>query len=201
MAPIDPRVSPKLLHVPLQPPRTSVPREGLLLALWQQFAEQRPEEWRYIFITNGPVRQRAASVAASFMTFMGCNCGRDFTHAAERLATSGAFTCTEDAYLAAWTAQNKRNQGVNHGLRTIEYMLAREHPIKLLFYEHRVNWKQVPDVSMEDIDIVESMVRWWCSTTARWMRDAVEAQMEAREANERLFRATPASASQAEKGG
>jgi hypothetical protein len=186
MLPIDHRVSPKLLHIPLQPPRVSVPREGLFLALWQQFAEQRPEEWRYIFITNGPIRQRAASVAASFMTFMGCNCGRDFTRTAERLATSGSFTCTEDAYLAAWAQENKRNQGVNHGLRTIEYMLAREHPIKLLFYKHRVNWKQVPDVSMEDMDIVESMVRWWSSITARYMRDAVEAQMKARVATEFL---------------
>lgn len=186
MLPIDHRVSPKLLHVPLQPPRASVPREGLFLALWQQFAEQRPEEWRYIFCTHGPVRQRAASVAASFMTFMGCNCGRDFTHAAERLEKSGAFTCTEDAYLAAWTMQNKRSQGVNHGLRTIEYMLAREHPIEAKIFNHRVNWKQVPDVSMEDVDIVESMVRWWCSTTARYMRDAVEAQMKARVAIEFL---------------
>lgn len=186
MLPIDHRVSPKLLHVPLQPPRASVPREGLFLALWQQFAEQRPEEWRYIFITNGPVRQRAASAAASFMTFMGCNCGRNFTDAAERLAKSGAFTCTEDAYLAAWAAENKRNKGVNHGLRTIEYMLAREHPIESAIFNNRVNWNQVPDVSMEDVDIVESMVRWWCSITARYMRDAVEAQMKARVATELL---------------
>lgn len=200
MLPIDHRVSPKLLHVPLQPPRTSVPREGLFLALWQQFAEQRPEEWRYIFRTTGPVRQRAASVAASFMKFMGCNCGQGFTHTAERLATSGAFTCTEDAYLAAWTVENKRIHGVNHGLRTIEYMLAREQPIKLLLYKHRVNWKQVPDVSMEDTDIVESMVAWWCSPTARWMREAVEAQMKVREANERLFHSAQRAA-QAAQGG
>ncbi|MPN56628.1 hypothetical protein SDC9_204318 [bioreactor metagenome] len=120
------------------------------------------------------------------MTFMGCNCGRNFTDAAERLAKSGAFTCTEDAYLAAWAAENKRNKGVNHGLRTIEYMLAREHPIESAIFNNRVNWNQVPDVSMEDVDIVESMVRWWCSITARYMRDAVEAQMKARVATELL---------------
>lgn len=199
MLPIDHRVSPKLLHVPLQPPRASVPREGLFLALWQQFAEQRPEEWRYIIRTTGPVRQRAASVAASFMTFMGCNGGRGFTHTAERLATSGAFTCTEDAYLSAWAIENKRVHGVNSGLRTVEYMLARQHPI----VHHicaRVDWKLVPDVSMEDADIVESMVAWWCSPTARWMREAVEAQMKVREANERLFHSTQRAA-QAAQGG
>ena len=187
--PIDHRVSPKLLHVPLKPPRASVPREGLFLELWQKFSDQRPEEWAFIFRTTGPVRQRAASVAASFMVFMGCNCGRGFTDSAERLAKSGAFTCTEDAYLAAWTMENKRIHGVNHGLRTIEYMLAREHPINHDFIA-RVDWNLVPDVSMDDMDIVESMVAWWPSTTARWMRDSVEAQMKAMDANARIFHDT-----------
>lgn len=192
MRPIDHRVSPKLRHIPLKPARASVPREGMFLALWQQFSEQRPEEWAYIFRgrTNGPLRQRAASVAASFITFMGCNGGISFTWHAEKLAASGAFTSAEDAYLAAWVMENKRSRGVNHGLRTIEYMLAREHPIKLPLYKHRVNWKQVPDVTMEDMDIVESMVAWWASTTARWMRDSVEAQMKAMDANARIFHDT-----------
>lgn len=188
MLPIDHRVSPKLCHVPLQPPRRSVPREGLFLALWQQFATQRPDEWAFIFRTNGQTRQRAASVAASFMVFMGCNGGRDFTDSAARLAKSGAFTCAEDAYLAAWAINNKRLHGINSGLRTIEYMLAREHPITT-GYLARVDWKLVPDVTQEDADIVESMVAWWgTSTTAHWMREAVEAQMRAHEANERLLR-------------
>lgn len=190
MHPIDHRISPKLLHVPLKPPRASVPREGMLLALWQRFAEQRPEEYAYVFRgrTNGPIRQRAASVAASFMVYMGCNGGRSFTHAAERLAKSGAFTCTEDAYLSAWVVENKRCSGVNSGLRTIEYMLSREHPITAIAGSlWRVDWKLVPDVTMEDADIVESMVAWWASATAHWMRDAVEAQLKAREATEFLY--------------
>lgn len=190
MQPIDHRISPRLRHVPLHPARASTPKEGLYLALWQQFAEQRPEELRYILggRTNGPIRQRAASVAASFMVFMGCNGGRDFTDSAARLAKSGAFTCTEDAYLAAWAINNKRLHGINSGLRTIEYMLAREHPITT-GYLARVDWKLVPDVNQEDADIVESMVAWWgTSTTAHWMREAVEAQMRAHEANERLLR-------------
>lgn len=197
MLSIDHRVSPKLLHVPLQPPRASVPREGLFLALWQQFAEQRPEEFAYVFSgrTNGPVRQRAASVAASFMAYMGCNGGRSFTSEAERIAKSGVYSCHEDAYLAAWAIENKRCSGINIGLRTIEYMLAREHPITDTDGSWwRVDWKLVPNVTMEDTDIVEAMVAWWCSTTARYMRDAVEAQMKAREANERLFRSAQAAA-------
>lgn len=188
MHPIDHRVSPKLLHVPLKPPRPGVPREGLLLALWKEFVEQRPEEFAYIFRgrTNGPLRQRAASVAASFIVYMGCNGGRCFTHEAQRLAQTGAFFCAENAYLAAWAIENKRSGGFNSGLRTIEYMLAREHPITKGALA-RVDWKLVPDLTMEDTDIVESMVAWWASTTAHWMRDAVEAQLKAREATEFLY--------------
>ncbi len=194
MLAIDHRVSPKLRHVPLHAPRASTPREGLFLALWQQFAEQRPDEWRHVMRTNGPVRQRAASVAASFMVFMGCNGGRGFTCGAEQLVKSGAFTCAEDAYVAAWAIENKRHYGVNHGLRTIEYMLARKHPIPN-DRVGRVDWALVPDVTQEDADIVESMVAWWSSATARWMRDSVEAKVKAIEADARIFRAA------AQKGG
>lgn len=190
MRPIDHRVSPKLRHVPLQSTRSSVPREGLFLALWQQFAIQRPDEWAFIFRTNGPTRQRAACVAASFMVFMGCNGGRDFTDRAARLAKSGAFSSTEDAYLAAWAIDNKRLAFINSGLRTIEYMLARQHPITTAHaHVARVDWTLVPDVTQEDVDIVESMVAWWgTSTTAHWMRESVEAQMKVVDANERLLR-------------
>jgi len=189
MIPIDHRVSPELRHVPLQPPRSGVPREGLFLTLWQQFATQRPDEWGYIFRfrTSGQIRQRAASVAASFMVFMGCNGGRSFTDSAARLIKSGAFAYAEDAYLAAWAIENKRLFGINGGLRTIEYMLSREYP--MTGRPVHVDWKKVPDVSMDDMDIIESMVVWWgSSTTARLMRETVEATIKAHEASQRLQR-------------
>lgn len=186
MPAIELRASPKLRHVPLCPPRASIPREGLFLALWQQFAEQRAEEWGYIFNSNSPVRQRAASVAASFMVYMGCNGGNGFTRRAEKMAETGAFTGPENAYLAAWAIENQRLHYLNSGLRTIEYMLAREHPI-CNELGGRVVWSLVPAVTQEDADIVESMVVWWSGTTARWMRDAVEAKMKAAEAEQWLF--------------
>lgn len=191
MQPIDHRISPKLQHVPLHPPRASIPKEGLYLALWQQFAEQRPEELSYILgaRTNGPIRQRAASVAASFMVFMGCNGGGGFTYAAERMAASGAFSCAEDAYLAAWAIENKRVRAVNSGLRTAEYMLAREYPIHPN-QPCRVDWPKVPDVTQEDMDVLEAMVAWWSSPAAQCMREAVEAQARARQAEDNLLRPT-----------
>ncbi len=175
--------APKVLHRPLQPPRTSVPREGLYLAAWQQFATERPLEWVRIFDTSGPVRQRAASVAASFMVFMGCNGGNSFTQQALRYRSSGVFCSAESAFLAAWAIENRRIYWINHGLRAIEFLLSRDYPIDQGHFKDRVDWKKVPAISMDDVDIVESMVAWWSTKTAELMREMVEAQFKAQEAS------------------
>lgn len=178
----------KIKHTPLQPPRASVPMEGIYLSLWQAFATQRHDEWLCIFSDcNFTPRQRAASVAASFMTFMGCNAGRDFTWRAERFAASKEFSFPEPAYIAAWALENNRTRGINSGLRCIEYMLAREHPIHHRgITAGRVNWQAVPAITMEDLDVIECMVRWWAGTTARVIREKAAALLEAHKANERL---------------
>ena len=178
----------EIKHIPLQPPRASVPMEGIYLSLWQAFAERNPDDWAGIFRDcNFTPRQRAASVAASFMVFMGCNGGRDFTHRAEQFANSKTFAWPEPAYIAAWALENNRSRGINSGLRCIEYMLASQHPIQngspLL---GRVNWQAVPAITMEDLDVIECMVRWWSGTTARVIRDKAAALLEAHKANERL---------------
>lgn len=160
---------PRVKHVPLHPARESTPGEVIYLSLWREWATANPREWAAIFETTAPVRQRAASVAASFMVFMGCNGGRCFTEAAEKLAQQDHWS--ERAYLAAWANENKRNRGINSGLRTIEYMLAREYPIVNGPFGPRLDWKKVPAISMEDIDVVESMVRWWAGSTARVIRE------------------------------
>ena len=186
MQSIDHRVSQKIRHTPLRAPRKSVAREGLFLEYWQQFAEQRPDEWKHIFRTLGPLRQRAASVAASFMVYMGCNCGMGFTHSAKKMLESGAFSNAEDAFMAAWAIENKRIHGVNCGMRTVEAMLAVEHPIEHQRGYGRVNHDKMPVISMDDMDVVESMVCWWSSTTAQWMREAVENRVQVIRAEEAL---------------
>lgn len=175
----------RVKHIPLCPPRPGTPGEGIYLDLWREFATARPREWAAIFCTNGPVRQRAASVAASFMVFMGCNGGQGFTWQAERLAESGAFPYREGAFLAAWALQNKRERGVNSGLRLSEYMLAREYPIKASTSGARVSWSLVPNITQEDNDILESMVAWWCTAPAGVMREIAVPMIEAAERKRR----------------
>lgn len=173
---------PHVLHVPLAQPRPGTPGEGIYLSLWREFSTNRPREWHSIFRTTGPVRQRAASVAASFMVFMGCNGGRGFTWTADRLCEKGVFTNREDAFVAAWAIENKRVYGTNSGLRTSEYMLAEKHPIVgLPVGGTSVDWRLVPDITQEDYDILESMVIWWSTSQAGVMREIAEPMIKAAE--------------------
>lgn len=163
-------------HNPLRPARNDMPREVALLRLWQDFATQHPLLWKRIFRTNGPDDQRAASIAASFMVYMGCNLGMAFTERAERLWCSGVFGSREEAFRAAWALHNARHRSVNHNMRAIEFMLATDFFIK---DNGDINWSLVPDLTLNDIDAVESMVCWWAGDTAAIMREAAETQAHA----------------------
>lgn len=189
---MDDYVMPRVKHVPLQPPRPGTPGEGVYLGLWQEWATANPGEWLAIFDTCAKVGQRAASVAASFMVFMGCNVGRSFTGEALQLAMTDRWR--ERAFLAAWANENRRSRGVNHGLRTIEFMLAPKHPIaENAPFSRGVDWQLVPNVTMDDIDIVESMVCWWAGTAAEAMRNVAEPAIQAANTKLRagIFGATP----------
>lgn len=169
---------PNVLHISLAPPRECTPGEGIYLALWQEFAITRPRDWHAIFRTAGPVRQRAASVSASFMVFMGCSGGRGFTYEAERFARQKFFYSREQAFLSAWALQNSRHRGVNHGLRMSEYMLARKHPVVGKVFGAEVDRKLIPSITQDDNDILESMVAWWSTDPASVMREIAELMIE-----------------------
>lgn len=169
-------------HQPLHPPRNGTVGEGIYLNLWIEFATKHPEEWRNIFDLTGEINQRAATVAASFMVFMGCNGGMSFTHEAERYATNPLFYSVDAAYLAAWAINNRRSRGINHGLRTSEFMLAKRHPISYerTFRFDVVCWCDVPDITQDDNDVLECMVIWWGTQRAKKLRIEAERMIEAK---------------------
>jgi hypothetical protein len=181
-----------VVHRPLHPARReSTPGEGIYLDMWVDWCTRNPYEWRAIFDTTGPVRQRAASVAASFMVFMGCNGGYAFSHEAERYAQQQFFFSRESAFLAAWAVYNARTGGVNGGLRTSEFMLAPAYPyVGDGGMSPRLDWKLVPNITQEDNDILESMVRWWAGPAAKVMRSIAEPLIESEKARMRsgMFR-------------
>lgn len=156
-------------HTPLMPPRPCTPGEGIYLGLWQDFATSREREWELIFRASPVLNQRMASVAASFMKYMGCNCGRGFTLMAESYAKDPTFRSREDAFLAAWAIDNRRIRGINSGIRISEYMLAEE-PV-FTDPPDGIRTARVPTLSQLDNDTLENMVCWWSGPTAEVMRE------------------------------
>jgi hypothetical protein len=174
-----------LVHNPIHPARTGTPGEGIYLQLWREYVAADEGRLAYILgcVTNEP-NQRDASVCASFMVYMGCNGGQGFTHSAEIHAKQIGHR--SDGFLAAWAIDNKRRSGINSGLRTIEFILAEQHPICAEgFNVGRVAWDLVPDITMRDIDVIEAMVVWWSDLHAEKIRKIAEPLRKAQ--NEKLL--------------
>jgi hypothetical protein len=174
-------------HIPFAPPRENTPAEGIYLKLWQDFAAARPDDFQDIFRDmNDTVDQRIASVAASFMVYMGCNVGHAFTERAKALIH--VFAWERESYLAAWAIHNRRTYGVNNGLRAVEFMLATQHPIDNEGCRHVV-WERIPEIAQKEMDAVECMVEWWSTGPAKRMRGVAESLIEAerRKAMSNLF--------------
>lgn len=179
-----------LVHTPIRPPRPGTPGEGIYLQLWQDYIAAAPGRLHSILWSTGSsVGQREASVCASYMTFMGCNCGGCFTHAAEQLLTPSdlhSYThSAEGRFLMAWALENRRSRGVNGGIRTIEAMLAKSDAFVATAFDRRVDWDAFADITTADYGTVECMVAWWSGRDATEMRAIAKSMIEA--ANKRIW--------------
>lgn len=191
----------ELVHTPIRPPRAGTPGEGIYLQLWQDYMAADPNRLHSILWSTGSsVGQREASVCASFMTFMGCNCGSGFTHAAEQMLTIGVqsspSTSAEGRFLMAWALENRRHRGVDGGIRTIEAMLAKSDAFVSTYFDRRVDWDAFSDITTTDYDTVECMVAWWACRDATEMRSIAKPMIEAenKRIQSRLFKAKELSA-------
>lgn len=122
----------ELKHEPEAPPRPDVYGEGIFLDAWQRMMAETPEfgdgELNEMFCTvfseiSGPATQRQATVAATFVAWLGCNWGKCYILGAQDRCKGLARDLWPQAYLSEWTWQNKRVACVNSGRRTIEAML------------------------------------------------------------------------------
>jgi hypothetical protein len=94
------------------------------------------------------VDQRAASVAASMICWLGTNVGKCFLMLGAEIRNS---TSCLDAYAAAWGASNLRKFGMNSGARQIEF-LVRSHDDQ--------NQNVFPEVSVRDLEVLEQVAIW-----------------------------------------
>ena len=155
-----------LKHEPCRPARPDVYAEGIFVESWQRFLatptdpafDDEPLE---VVLCNlvGEIDQRSATVAASFICWLGTNIGRGFLLEAERMKAKFPDAHSH-AYLAAWTFQNMRRPHVNSGWRTINAILP--------------DWP----VEAADIEVADSVAYWLGTERGQRFLREVNAEIE-----------------------
>jgi hypothetical protein len=157
----------KLDHRAINPPSASLVGEKVFAQRWQDLMAlhkkhghdpEKPMIEEVLRRMLCEVRQRHATVAATFIQWLGTNGGRAFIDEGERLGK--LMTCRAHGYLGAWAVENYRCPGINSGIRAIEYILA---PAD--YYCEGI-LKQIPEVSADDYEVVEHVI-WWLAEDGR----------------------------------
>lgn len=156
----------ELKHQPLRPPRVDHVGENVFAHEWEVFmltdrSANEPANIRLENILEDMDRlltQRHASVAATFITWLGTNCGQSYLHEASQLGSRGRIG-NDKAFVAAWAIENMRRRGINHGRRTVEALLEDDSPNGELFAE-MVGLRQPGDFTVEDLETLDHVAAW-----------------------------------------
>jgi hypothetical protein len=178
-------------HKPIRPPRACTIGEVVMSEHWEiaMQAEAKNihddcDEYAFRALMHAfprPLTQRHASVAASFIRWLGCNCGRGFLHDAEKLKEK--FHSNTNAYVAAWAIENMREVAINRGVRIIEAAIAPDDHWKNGYLE------KLPDLSADDYEVVDNVVIWLGSKDGQDFLNRAEREITRRldaERNERM---------------
>lgn len=177
----------ELAHVPISPPRKNHDGEASYLELWQRFVgrltdEELGEIFRETLYEN--LTQRQASVAATFVMWLGTNCGRGMIQEADggKREPDAYRADWHLRYLRRWEMENRRESGVNGGIRYCEAILSpqRSGPDHL-------SSRTVPTVTIEDLDVIDCICRWLATQDGQAFLRAAEAKVEAASRARRLF--------------
>lgn len=106
------------------------------------------------------INQREATVATSFIVWLGTACGRGLLFSARDKADHFRV-CLSTGYSIAWHLQNQRQIGQDGGYRTIEFLLA---PPDARTYRS-LNWgcdmlSDAPQLSVTDYETCEHVATW-----------------------------------------
>lgn len=111
----------------------------------------------------GRITQRHATICARFSCWLGTNCGMSLVYSARRLMEKN-HERGERAFAMQWAIENERSPGLNSGFRLIEWLLAPEdHFGATLFGLGGRGLLKAPDLSVEDYETVEHLMRWFGS--------------------------------------
>ena len=156
-----------LVHEPMHKPRNGMIGENVFAAAWkEEMAKPGPSAYdcdeyalgSVLWSLPGKLTQRRATVAASFVTWLGTNAGAGFLYVARGLEKRMVHTAM--AYQAAWAHENERRRGINNGIRLLEYQLALPENIETRPLFHTGGLRSLPVLSVDDYEVAEHVVRW-----------------------------------------
>jgi hypothetical protein len=164
----------KAHHTPLMPARAGLAEE-VFVQKWSDLHESMPTLLSAI-IDRSRVDLRSARVAASVISWIGTPAGAGFILSAKELASKGLHPF--DAYLMAWAHENRRCSYANSNVRTIEVILS---PGNLFEKKDPSPYERASqlNISMSDIDVVESIIAWLSTTHGGSFVDACVAEHKA----------------------
>lgn len=176
-----------LLHRPLNGPRKGFIGEEVFSEFWEKLANKTCEKYSgfldiaeerstlvdMLYQLPGQIEQRDATVVATFMCWLGTNCGRGFLHRAKSTAHKYPHLGAEMIYGAVWCDENRRILSVNHGMRYIEGML----------YNNKNGRNRLEDEQVRDHEVIEHAVYWLATLKGQVFLKACEDEIKYRQSD------------------
>lgn len=184
MTATDDRVD--LSHAGLRPVRDSVVGEGVFARRWERLMAARPR-WAdddeaapalaAVLGDLGEPDQRDATVAATFIQWLGTNVGLAFLGRAEQVGKLAMATRIGiGPHMLAWAETNKRVSTVNGGLRQIDCILTPPDAPR-----GRYNLpERAPDLTLRDHEVIERVASWLDGEEGLRFLDGAHMEMDRR---------------------
>jgi len=148
---------PRFEHKPVRPPRDGHVGENVFYRNWLKQMRSKddlndPANQQFVDVLGAyghKLTEHTATVAATFITWLGTNLGNAYRCDAKRLMNvqEKARFDHSDAYLWAWASTNVRRSGSGSGLRQLEASMGA--------YE-----KNPPLLTAEDYEVADHLASW-----------------------------------------
>jgi len=167
-----------LSHEPIREARKEVIGEVVMVANWNAFMRDEVllayDHWEMVpplfHILSCDMNQRAATVAASFIRWIGTNCGRSFLGQGQKMMAAHKG----NGYLLAWTLENQRKSGA----RTIDYVLSPASNYSVTSPCWLNGLKVKPIITDTDCEVIESIAGWLGSQDGQHYLATSESQIQ-----------------------